>query len=291
MSEKQTYCPNCLTKYKVSVEQLTIARGMVCCAKCSTNFNALTHLVVEKNQNFSTTKDSLSVNSIQKNMPTMATTGSVLIDLSTPEQHLLDIFNRKVENSNIDLKTYLNNLNYFSTEPIRNYPIMNWDETSENNKKHSTRYYVIWLCVNLSLIGLLVFQFFWFNPKVFNNSPALGVLLNQVCQPINCSIMDDNYQLLATKKVKLESIADHRIQLTGELVNYHTKSLSLPILKINLKKKGKVVSSYSLNASEYLTTSLHGIQRIPQNSPFKFKFKLPVARESFDNYNLEIIPP
>ncbi len=65
MSEKQTYCPNCFTKYKVSVAQLTVARGMVCCAKCSTNFNALTHLVVDKEEPCSTTLPIPSANSTQ----------------------------------------------------------------------------------------------------------------------------------------------------------------------------------------------------------------------------------
>lgn len=45
MSDKQTRCPKCTTIYKVTLTQLTIAQGMVCCPKCSINFNALTHLV------------------------------------------------------------------------------------------------------------------------------------------------------------------------------------------------------------------------------------------------------
>ena len=99
MSEKQTYCPNCFTKYKVSVAQLTVARGMVCCAKCSTNFNALTHLVVDKEEPCSTTL------SIPSASPTQAIEiTEPLIDAPQSEQHLLDIFDRKVENSNIDLK-------------------------------------------------------------------------------------------------------------------------------------------------------------------------------------------
>ena len=49
MTQKQTRCPNCQTVYKVSVTQLTISQGMVCCPKCSAEFNALVHLVkIEK---------------------------------------------------------------------------------------------------------------------------------------------------------------------------------------------------------------------------------------------------
>ena len=286
MSEKQTYCPNCFTKYKVSVAQLTVARGMVCCAKCSTNFNALTHLVVDKEEPCSTTL------SIPSASPTQAIEiTEPLIDTPQSEQHLLDIFDRKVENSNIDLKTYLNNLNYFSTEPIGNYPALNWADKSEQESKSNAWHYVLWIVVNICLISLLVFQFFWFNPKILNNSPAASALFNNACQAFNCSVMEQNYHLISTNKVKVKQISKQKTQFTGELINYHSKSLALPIIKVNLKDNGEIISSYSLQPSEYLISSLAGIHRIPQNSPFKFKFNLPVSRKSFDTYSLEIISP
>ncbi|MGE8559387.1 MAG: DUF3426 domain-containing protein [Acinetobacter sp.] len=290
MSEKQTYCPNCFTKYKVSVAQLTVARGMVCCAKCSTNFNALTHLVVEKESSSSTTSSSSSNfehNNLQSN-PVIAET---FMANQQSEQHLLGIFDRKVENSNIDLKTYLNNLNYFSTDPIGTYPALNWSEKAEPEKERNTWHYVLWGSVNLCLIGLLIFQFFWFNPKILNNSPVFSALLNTACQAFNCSIMEENYRLISTNKIKIKQISKKETQFTGELINYHSKSLALPIIKVNLKNNGEIISSYSLQPSEYLIDSLTGIQRIPQNSPFKFKFLLPVERKSFDTYSLEIIRP
>lgn len=290
MSEKQTYCPNCFTKYKVSVAQLTVARGMVCCAKCSTNFNALTHLVVEKDQSSSTTSTSSS-NFDDKNPQSNETSAETLMAGQPPKQHLLDIFDRKVENSNIDLKTYLNNLNYFSTDPIGTYPALNWSEKSEQEDKKSSWNYVLWGVVNLCLISLLIFQFFWFNPKILNNSPVFSALFNTACQAFNCSVMEQNYRLISTNKVKIKQISKKETQFTGELINYHSKSLALPIIKVNLKDNGEIISSYSFQPSEYLIDSLTGIQRIPQNSPFKFKFSLPVERKSFDTYSLEIIRP
>ncbi|MFD1439367.1 DUF3426 domain-containing protein [Acinetobacter terrae] len=290
MSEKQTYCPNCFTKYKVSVAQLTVARGMVCCAKCSTNFNALTHLVVEKDQSSSTTSTSSSIFD-DKNPQSNETSAETLMVGQPPKQHLLDIFDQKVENSNIDLKTYLNNLNYFSTDPIGTYPALNWSEKSEQENKKSSWNYVLWGVVNLCLISLLIFQFFWFNPKILNNSPVFSALFNTACQAFNCSVMEQNYRLISTNKVKIKQISKKETQFTGELINYHSKSLALPIIKVNLKDNGEIISSYSFQPSEYLIDSLTGIQRIPQNSPFKFKFSLPVERKSFDTYSLEIIRP
>jgi len=51
------------------------------------------------------------------------------------------------------------------------------------------------------------------------------------------------------------------------------------------------LATYNLKPQEYLIESLVKIQRIPQNSPFKFEFVLPVDRKDFDNYSLEIIRP
>ena len=73
-------------------------------------------------------------------------------ELAQP-QHILDIFQRKVEHSNIDLKTYLNNLNYFSTEPIGNIPAMNLSAPDlENEKKQGNGYYLLWAIINLLLV-------------------------------------------------------------------------------------------------------------------------------------------
>src|SRR5699024_7644699 len=140
-------------------------------------------------------------------------------------------------------------------------------------------HYVLWIVVNICLISLLVFQFFWFNPKILNNSPAASALFNTACQAFNCSMLDQNYRLISTNKVKLKQISKKETQFTGELINYHSKSLALPIIKVNLKDNGDIISSYSLQPSEYLISSLAGIHRIPQNSPFKFKFSLPVSRK------------
>ncbi|CAB1212449.1 DUF3426 domain-containing protein [Acinetobacter bouvetii] len=291
MSEKQTYCPNCLTKYKVSVAQLTVARGMVCCAKCSTNFNALTHLVAEKERTTSTTQSTSTLNPSNAIATSSQFHTEALIAGHQQEQHLLNIFDRKVENSNIDLKTYLNNLNYFSTDPIGNYPALNWSEKSEQEKKYSAWHYVTWGAINVCLISLLIFQIFWFNPKILNNSPLISALFNNVCQTFKCSIMEENYRLISTNKVKVKQISKKETQFTGELINYHSKSLALPNIRVDLKSNGEIISTYSFAPSDYLVASLNGIQRIPQNSPFKFKFSLPVERKSFDTYSLEIIRP
>lgn len=299
MSDKQTSCPKCLTIYKVSVAQLTVAQGMVCCPKCSMTFNALSHLsaglisesVEEKMPRFDEYPTSIStpISSANAEMIHFDFSQSAALTMSTSS--LLNIFNLKIEHSNIDLKTYLNNLNYFSTEPIGNYPAMNLAENHPSKPQRSSLYYLLWGIINFSLLALLCFQYLWFNPNVINNSPALGATYNKVCLILNCNSLQERYSLISVNKLKVKRIGSHETQFSGELINYHDTSLPLPDIKVILKVDGEVDSSYQLHANEYLIDSLIGIKRIPKNSPFQFKFSLPVSRKSFNHYSLEIVQP
>ncbi len=114
---------------------------------------------------------------------------------------------------------------------------------------------------------------------------------NATCEVFNCSKLEEHYNLITIKKVKVRSIAKNEVEFSGQLVNYHDRSLALPILRVKLKENGAVFATHSLSHQEYLVASLSSIQRIPSNSPFKFKFKLPVDRKSFNSYDLEIIRP
>lgn len=284
MSDKQTKCPECQTVYKVSVAQLTVAQGMVCCPKCDNTFNALSHLVFAFPQNKNSVTSQL--HHIQNRSFMQATT-----ELAQP-QHILDIFQRKVEHSNIDLKTYLNNLNYFSTEPIGNIPAMNLSAPDlESEKKHGNGYYLLWAIINLLLIGLLIFQILWFNPKFLNSSPALNSVFTQVCQFFNCSSLEERYSLISANRVKVKRVDRMNTQFTGELINYYDKSLALPNIKVTLKEKQQTLFTYVYSPQEYLIESLSSIQRIPKNSPFKFDILVPMSRNDFDTYTIEIIKP
>lgn len=284
MSDKQTKCPKCQSVYKVTVAQLTVAQGMVCCPKCDNTFNALSHLVFAYPQNKNSVTSQL--NHIQNHSFVQATA-----ELAQT-QHILDIFQRKAEHSNIDLKTYLNNLNYFSTEPIGNIPAMNLSAPDlESEKKQGNGYYLLWGSINFLLIALLIFQILFFNPKFLNNSPALNSVFTQVCQFFNCNNFEERFSLVSANRVKVKRVDSVNTQFTGELINYYDKSLALPNIKITLKEKQQTLSTYVYSPQEYLIESLSRIQRIPQNTPFKFDIVVPVSRNDFDNYTLEIIKP
>ncbi|AXY60465.1 DUF3426 domain-containing protein [Acinetobacter sp. WCHAc010052] len=291
MSDKQTKCPECSTVYKVSVAQLTVAQGMVCCPKCSATFNALTNLITVAG----TSAESAAAQN--EPLPEDTFNTAILQSLQNAQDNesehvLLSIFDRKVEHSNIDLKTYLNNLNYFGTEPIGNFPTLNLsDHEAEVKKQHGPAYYIIWATINFLLVGLLTFQVLWFNPNFLNNSPALSAIFNSTCQLVNCRTLEKTYSMISTNRVKVKRVSKNEVQFTGELINYHEKSLLLPNLQVTLKERGESIGVYTLHPHQYLVKSLSGIQRIPKHSPFKFEFSLPKDRKDFDSYTLEIIHP
>lgn len=285
MDEKQTRCPNCDSIYKVTVTQLTVAQGMVCCPKCSHQFNALLHLenlVPEVTITTGTTIVEDPHTSFQNTIPS--------------ETNLLDIFNRKAEHSNINLRTYLNNLNYFNNETINNIPSLNLSEgyrvaSKTQNNARSKLYYVAWSFINIALLLILVFQVLWFNPNILDKYPTLNTFITKSCSYLNCQTIDQRYMQIKVDKLKVTAINQRQTQFSGQLSNTYTKSLELPNIRVTLKSHGSIVNSYVMTPSEYLIDSLMGIKRIPQNSPYPFKFLIEQSKNSFEEYQLDILHP
>ena len=288
MSEKQTRCPKCATVYKVTLSQLSVAQGMVCCPKCVINFNALTNLLESETATTISTSTNRSLfSSIQPDS-----------SFAEKQMQILSIFDQKIENSNIDLLTYLNNLNYFNTEPVTALPNLNLSAESllidqePRTKQHGWLYYTLWGMGNIILILVFAFQILWFNPKLMQDSPALNRMFNYACEVLTCEIRhNEQYKFLDFEKVKVKRIDRNSTSFSGVLINHHDSSIVLPSIQVILKAQGKVILSTTLKPEDYLIESLQTIQRIPSNSPFKFEFTLAQGKNSFDDYSLEIIQP
>lgn len=287
MSEKQTRCPKCSTVYKVSLSQLSVAQGMVCCPKCIINFNALTNLIDSETADTTLTPPNRSLfSSIQPDS-----------SFAEKQMQILSIFDQKIENSNIDLLTYLNNLNYFNTEPVTALPNLNLSEDNllivheQNHEQHGWLYYTLWGLGNIALILVFAFQILWFNPKLMHDSPALNHIFNYACSVVTCKIKNEQYKFLSFEKVKIKRAGKDETSFTGVLVNRHKDSLVIPSIKVILKENGEVITDITLKPQDYLVDSLKSIQRIPTNSPFRFEFVVPKSKNSFDDYSLEIVQP
>ncbi|MCH7313589.1 DUF3426 domain-containing protein [Acinetobacter sp. ANC 3882] len=286
MSEKQTRCPKCSTVYKVTLSQLSVAQGMVCCPKCVINFNALTNLLESESEDIPTPTNRSLFSSIQPDS-----------SFAEKQMQILRIFDQKIENSNIDLLTYLNNLNYFNTEPVTALPNLNLSEDTllidheANDKQHGWLYYTLWGLGNIALILVFAFQILWFNPKLMHESPALNQMFNYACGIFSCKTSNEQYKYLSFEKVKIKRGEQDSSVFSGVLLNHHENSVALPPIKVVLKQNDEAVFNVMLKPQDYLVDSLKTIQRIPTNSPFRFEFTLPKSKNSFNDYSLEFVQP
>ena len=287
MNNKQTQCPECTTIYKVSVEQLTIAQGMVCCPKCFHSFNGLLHLV-ESNSAPSLPADAESA---LLHHDYAYEVNDHILARSYSQQHLLDIFDRKIAHSNIDLYTYLNNLNYFSSEPIHQFPSLKLSEKEVRVKhKPSLGYYVVWSLINFSLVAFLAFQILWFNPDFVARHPILTQGFDAVCQVMKCQTLEQRYQKISISQLSLHAQGPHLTELRGALTNDDAKSLALPHILLTAQTDVGTVQ-YIFQPSEYLEQKYQGIERLPAQTPFKFSLQVPLSKNQIQNPHLEIIQP
>ncbi|EXB49125.1 hypothetical protein J522_0702 [Acinetobacter baumannii 146457] len=250
------------------------------------NFNALTNLLETDSEVTPTPVNRSLFSSIQPDS-----------SFAEKQMQILRIFDQKIENSNIDLLTYLNNLNYFNTEPVTALPNLNLSEDAllieqeNNDKQHGWLYYTLWGIGNIALILVFAFQILWFNPKLMHESPALNQMFNYVCGVFNCKISNEQYQSLSFEKVKLKRVKQDATGFSGVLLNQDANSVVLPPIKVVLKQNGEAISSTVLKPQDYLVDSLKTIQRIPSNSPFRFEFTIPKSKNSFNDYSLEFVQP
>ncbi|WP_111860112.1 DUF3426 domain-containing protein [Acinetobacter sp. CFCC 10889] len=290
MSDKQTRCPNCLTLYKVSVMQLTVAEGRVCCPKCSAEFNALLNLVVNQNDLIETSPPRTVTQPIFQQI-----SREELVDFKLEKQNLADFFNRKIKNSNIDLRTYLNTLKFVEDNTLNTFPSLHL-ATHHNHKPHTqiqkTRlYYIMWTLINIALVSILSFQVLWFNPNLLDRYPILNTVFTQTCSILRCETIDQRYKQILVKNLQVKVITINETEFSGQLLNQFSKSLELPLIKVSLYKENQQIKTFIVSSDEYLVESLTGIRRIPQNSPYTFKFTLPISKNSIDSWKLEIIHP
>lgn len=288
MNKKQTQCPECTTIYKVSVAQLTLAQGMVCCPKCTLNFNALLNLV--------------EINTPQ-HVPEIAQAALLHHDYeheisdhvlarSYSQQHVLDIFDRKIEHSNIDLHTYLNNLNYFSSEPIYQFPRLKRSVSNlHTSKRHSLGYYLLWSTINLMLVGFLAFQILWFNPEFVARYPTLNQGVALACNILQCERFEQHYDSIEIQKLKISTIAQDKQQVRGYLLNQDSKSIPLPNLRLSFENEAGQLEQYIYVPKQYLTKPYQSIERIPSQTPFYFDFQVAISKNQMQNPRLEIVAP
>lgn len=280
MSEnKQTQCPQCLTFYHVSLIQLSLAQGMVCCPKCGCTFNALTYLVqyeVEPENK----KNNINLNHLFKNAP-----------LNTPA-HISNLYNQKAQHSNIDLYTYLNSLKQTEIDLIYPKPNLNLsDQQDKKQNNYSSSHYLFWGVLNLVLLIFLTLQILISNARVGANLPWLAQPIQTVCSFVSCPNHILGFQFLIVEHVSIQAQSRQKSRISGQIFNQSTQDLVLPHLRLRLLNNKKEVFSQTYLPLNYVNFEHKTIQSISPNQPLSWQIIVPLSQKQFDEYQIEIVKP
>lgn len=284
MSEKHTRCPRCETIYKVSQKQLTLSQGMVCCAKCDLTFNAITHLQAADTSYIEKTTD-------------IATPP---LNLIHPNLHsdVHKIFSQKIENSNLDLLTYLNNLKYFQNKEELSFPVpllsneQDYAQSPNSNQKSPTswKYYLIWCGINILLFVVLLLQVIWFNPQLIQSHYTLRTVFDVVCKFVYCNPEQSSLFHVDILKLETTAINVDQTQFSGLLINHYSQKTLLPTIKVILKNQNDS-TEVLIPSAQYQSQLSPTIKEINPNTTLSFNFTINRSINSFDHYRLELIQP
>lgn len=289
MTKRQTQCPECQTVYIVTVLQMTAAQGMVCCPKCSATFNAIQHLTAE-----SITEEQINDSENKTPITTLSTINTTINPRSINNtESVLDLFESKAQYSNLNLTTYLNNLNFLTNDPIQKIPSLNLNEkyVLPHHKNVQKRNYLLWGGINFVLIGILSLLVLLL-PDPSTNRYFFKSIHVHFCGIFNCKSVEQQYRLIKTTNIETRGLRNQNTTLiSGELINSNPSSLPLPNIKVILMSSGNIIYTDTFQPEEYLIQNLVGISRIPNNTSFYFHIYLPIERKKFDHYKIEITKP
>ena len=171
-------CPRCQTVYHLSLMQMNISQGQVRCAQCETRFDAYRSFIYDPEHVDAPPQNYITEVILPDQHHPSTTLKPVLITDSDQSHYVHQVMEQSIEGSTLNLYTYLNYLDLVSPvhagakNDLSNYPTKSAKQrsfpllskkrkTTRKRKKNKLRYYFIWGMINLFLIGLLVFQFFY----------------------------------------------------------------------------------------------------------------------------------
>lgn len=228
MQHIKVLCPKCKTQYFVSIMQLTVATGKVCCCKCTAEFNAYEHLS--------------SSNIHLKHKPIEKSFQEHQVCVQTSK-----IFEAKANNSNIDLQTYLNSSQNIQPEVLVDArPSLS--RTAQNPKKTPAWLTAILFVTNTLFILICLSQFIVYSTNNYPQYNFLGKIFKQKCHERYCAYQ----QAVEVKVLHIESHAPHMTTITGVVINHSDHAQQLPIIKLIMNKTKIRNKHYQFLSSEYL---------------------------------------
>ena len=171
-------CPRCQTVYHLSLMQMNISQGQVRCVRCETRFDAYRSFIYDPEHVDAPPQNYITEVILPDQHHNTSTLKPALVTDSAQSHYVHQMMEQSIEGSRLNLYTYLNYLDLVSPvhanakNDLSNYSIKSAKQstfpllskkrkTAKKPKKNKLRYYLIWGMVNLALVGLLIFQFFY----------------------------------------------------------------------------------------------------------------------------------
>lgn len=265
MQHIKVLCPKCQTQYFVSIMQLTVATGKVCCCKCTAEFNAYEHLS--------------SANIHLKHKPTEKSFKESHVAVQTSK-----IFEAKATNSNIDLQTYLNSSQTVQPETLIETPP---SPAHQSTKKTPTWLTVLLVTTNTSIIVLCLLQLVLYNTNNYPQYAFFKTLFKQECHEAHCLYQKQ----IEVKVLDTESHAPHVMTVIGVITNHSNDVQSLPMIKLIMNETKIRSKQYQFLPSEYLPYFFKHHTTIKPNETLDFRIDLLETDKNLHSIQVQSIRP
>jgi predicted Zn finger-like uncharacterized protein len=258
----QTQCPHCRTRFRVTETQINIADGFVRCGVCTEVFNAFEVADQHDHQPSLLSDDNLpnqetgtdaalpvspevpdihhDYNSINSEIEAYDETVS-FAEIPAADDSGKDDFDFFDETSNASLS-------YVVPERFRD------KYTAQSHSRIST---LLWSAGILLLITSLLIEYIWFNRDQFNQVPELQVLIEKLCQQVECkalTIRDPDKIELVSRNVYSHPNEKNALMVNVIMKNNADFAQPYPVLQIEFSDiRGATVAARRFLPAEYLS--------------------------------------
>ena len=287
MSDIQIQCPQCKTRYLVSPIQLSLSQGHVCCTACLFEFNAYQTLQVKE---MDVPHPSLSVLDHEESLPDPTQ--------DIPHNAALEIFDRKIEASNIDLRTYLNNSQYFYLDrtPLPEFlPESSLTAIQASSKpilQGSNRWIsLILIILNTALLLLIISQILIYNDPnngLTNRFPWFKQAYHSICSLAHCRT--EHINNLESTVIQAQKDANNQLTLNGKITNTGQTIQNFPVLNITVNSSDIDQQNLIFMPEQYIPSQLIHQVYIQPNQEFSFHLTLPIETPDLQSVQLSLKP-
>ena len=237
--EMQTSCLHCGSVFRITSEQLEMARGQVRCSQCMQVFNALLTL-----ENFSGEHDETQEASTDYPPPEIdapKSTNSPAVPV--PENHSVSL-----------------NEAMYGDNPVSNPSLKP----------------MLWIAGIVLMIIIGVVQFVYYQRYQLISSTQYQQQILNLCQILPCdeSRFNNLSQIqLIERNVFTHPTRDNALMVTGSFINEASFEQPVPSLMISLSDiQGNLIANRLFTAQEYLTDK--SLQQLPPGKPVQFRLEI-----------------